>query len=101
MRKYFVYMLLCADDSFYVGISNDPDRRVWQHNEGIDEKCYTYSRRPVRIVHSSEFDYVDQAIDWEKHLKHWSRAKKRALANNDWEGIHKIVTAERRRRERR
>ncbi|HEY1653720.1 MAG TPA: GIY-YIG nuclease family protein [Candidatus Tumulicola sp.] len=92
-------MLLCSDDSFYVGVSNDPDRRLWEHNAGLDERCYTYKRRPVRIVHSSEFDNVLQAIDWEKRLKSWSRAKKSALVNNDWPAIHEIVTAERRRRE--
>jgi putative endonuclease len=98
MRNYYVYMLLCADGSFYTGITNDPDRRVWEHNEGIDDSCYTFERRPVKIVYCATFDEVLDAIDWEKRVKGWSRAKKRALVNDDWQGINKIVTAERRRR---
>ena len=91
-------MLLCADGSYYIGITNDPDRRLWEHNNGIDEGCYTFKRRPVRMVHCSMFYDVLEAIRWEKQLKGWSRAKKRALANDDWLGIHEIVSAERKRR---
>jgi putative endonuclease len=101
MRKYFVYMLLCADRSFYVGITNNPELRLWQHNSGWDETCYTHERRPVTIVHCSGFGEVLDAIRWEKQLKGWSRAKKRALINHDWPGIHEIVQEERRLRERR
>ena len=100
VRSYYVYMLLCADGSFYVGITRDPEARLWQHNAGIDEKAYTHSRRPVRMVHVSEFNDVFQAIAWEKHVKKWSHAKKRALADGDWARIHGIVTYERRQRER-
>ena len=101
MRRYYVYMLLCADDSFYVGITNDPERRLAEHNAGIDEECYTYARRPVTIVHCSDFDEVWDALRWEKRLKGWSRAKKRALTLNDWPAICEIVRAERKSRERR
>ena len=100
MRQYYVYMLRCSDGTFYVEISRDPDRRLWQHNAGIDEKAYTHSRRPVQMVHASAFDDVFQAIDWEKHLKKWSHAKKQALADGDWKEIHEIVCRERRSRER-
>jgi putative endonuclease len=94
-------MLLCADGSFYVGITNNVEKRLWQHNNGEDEASYTYERRPVRLVHVSEFRSVFDAIAWEKHLKGWSRAKKRALIREDWQGIHRIVRDERRSRERR
>jgi len=97
-RKYYVYMLLCADDSFYTGITNDPERRLWEHNEGIVETCFTHERRPVRMVHCSVFDNVGDAIDWEKRIKGWSREKKLALMRDDWQAIHEIVKAERRRR---
>ena len=98
MGDYYVYMLLCAEGSYYVGITNDPKRRLAEHNLGTIETCYTYTRRPVRIVHCCAFHDVLQAISWEKQLKGWSRAKKRALAGDDWRGIHLIVTAERKRR---
>jgi putative endonuclease len=91
MKSYFVYMLRCSDGSFYVGITNNPDYRVAQHNYGIDRTCYTLTRRPVELVHSSEFREVDDAIRWEKQLKRWSRAKKSALIAGDWEAIHRLA----------
>ena len=100
MEKYFVYTLLCADGSFYFGVTNDVERRVWQHNSGEDPDSYTCERRPVTLVHCSGFSSVFDAICWEKRLKGWSRAKKRALIQNDWQRIHQIVCDERRMRER-
>jgi putative endonuclease len=90
VKAYFVYMVRCSDRSFYVGITNNPDYRLAQHNLGIDSKSYTFSRRPVELVHSSEFRQVDDAIRWEKQLKGWSRAKKQALARDDWAAIHEL-----------
>jgi putative endonuclease len=100
MERYFVYMLLCSDGRFYVGITNDVARRTAEHNLGVIEDCYTFGRRPVRLVHSSGFSNVFDAIRWEKQLKGWSRAKKCALVRDDWPGIHNVVVKERRLRER-
>lgn len=86
-HRYFVYMVFCRDKTFYTGITNDPDRRVAEHNLGISETCYTYTRRPVRLVYTSEFRHVDDAIRFEKRLKGWSRKKKRALIRGDWDEI--------------
>jgi hypothetical protein len=47
-------------------------------------------RRPVRLVHSSDFQRVEQAIAWEKQLKGWSRAKKIALVEGDWKRVKKL-----------
>ncbi len=69
MRRYYVYMLQCADGSFYIGITNNLDLRVWQHNEGIDTHCYTYLRRPATLVYSTDFDDPKRAISWEKSSK--------------------------------
>jgi putative endonuclease len=76
MKSYYVYVLLCADRSFYTGITNEPEVRVAQHQEGNDPRCYTFTRRPVKLVHCSEFHKVADAIALEKQLKGWSRAKK-------------------------
>jgi putative endonuclease len=84
MDIYYVYMLFCFDGTFYVGITNDLERRFAEHCHGIDEKCYTYSRRPLRLVHASEFQWVEQAIAFEKKLKGWSHRKKRAFAMGSW-----------------
>ena len=69
-------MVLCDDGSYYIGITHDVEKRVWQHNEGTDPRSYTFTRRPVILAHAMEFSEVDRAIDWEKQIKRWSRKKK-------------------------
>ena len=84
-------MLLCADGSFYVGVTNNLEHRVGQHQSGEDRGCYTFGRRPVLLVHSSDFRNVDDAIAWEKQLKGWSRAKKLALIENNWATMSELA----------
>jgi putative endonuclease len=91
MKLYWVYMLLCADGSFYVGVTNNVELRVGQHEFGIDRNCYTFTRRPVQLVHASDFHDVIDAISWEKQLKRWSRAKKAALAERDWPRVRRLA----------
>jgi putative endonuclease len=91
MKTYWVYMLLCADDSFYVGITSRIEGRLAEHDLGTDRGCYTFTRRPVSLVHCSDFREVEDAIAWEKQLKGWSRAKKRALVENDWAKISELA----------
>lgn len=80
-------MVLCDDGSYYVGVTNNVDRRVAQHNLGEDKNSYTFSRRPVHLVYASEFHHANDAINAEKQIKRWSRAKKAALAKGDFEGL--------------
>ncbi|MBK5960367.1 hypothetical protein CCR97_19520 [Rhodoplanes elegans] len=84
-----VYMLLCADGSYYVGSTSDDglDRRVAEHNAGAHPEAYTWSRRPVTVVWSEQFDRITDAIAAERRLKGWSRVKKEALARGDWSGL--------------
>jgi putative endonuclease len=84
-------MLECRDRSLYVGITNNLERRVNEHVLGLIPKCYTHDRRPVRLVYAAEFHDVCYAIDWEKKIKGWSRAKKRALITDDWVAIHQLA----------
>ena len=81
----FVYMLLCADDSYYVGSATGDDlsKRVNEHATGAYEG-YTYLRRPVQLVWSEHFDRTTDAIAIERKIKGWSRAKKEALIRGDW-----------------
>ena len=88
---YYVYMVLCDDGSYYTGITNNVERRAAEHNEGLDPRCYTFTRRPVRLVYASEFHEVDEAIRFEKQLKGWSRKKKAALVRGDWSEIETIA----------
>ena len=90
MKTYYVYILLCADDSFYTGVTNNLERRLLEHNEGISEGSYTLSRRPVQLEHFEEFQFIDDAITREKQLKKWSRAKKKALIGSDIDALEKL-----------
>jgi predicted GIY-YIG superfamily endonuclease len=90
MKPFFTYMLRCADGSFYVGHTDDLDYRIAQHEHGQIEG-YTSSRRPVMLVWSSEFTTRIEAIEAERKLKGWSRAKKQALIDGDWQRISKLA----------
>ena len=79
MKRYSTYILHCADDSYYTGMTNDLERRITEHDEGINEGSYTADRRPVKLVWWENFKYVDLAIAREKQIKGWSRKKKEAL----------------------
>lgn len=96
---YYVYLLKCADNSYYTGSTNDVERRLHEHQSGANSTAYTFSRRPVELVWSGEFATRREALDFEYQVKGWSRAKKEALIRNDWDGIHQIVKAERKTRE--
>jgi putative endonuclease len=87
MKTYFVYILKCKDDSFYTGITNNLDRRLQEHNIGLDTNAYTFSRRPVELVWYETFSDPNQAITIEKKIKGWSRRKKQALIDEDWDKI--------------
>jgi putative endonuclease len=84
-----VYMLLCADGSYYVGNTSDDrlDRRLAEHNSATYPDAYTSSRRPVTLVWSERFDRITDAIAAERQLKGWSRIKKQALVRGDWSTI--------------
>ena len=87
----YVYMLRCADGSFYVGSATGDDLsvRIDQHNAG-SYPGYTFKRRPVVLVWSEHFDRITDAIAVERQIKGWSRAKKEALIRSDWAGVSRL-----------
>ena len=87
MKLFYVYILKCKDDSFYTGITNSIERRLYEHNVGIDKDAYTYSRRPVELVWFEIFTDPTQAIMVEKKIKGWRRKKKQALIDEDWDKL--------------
>lgn len=87
MKTYYVYILRCADQSYYTGITDDLNRRIAEHQDGMDRSCYTYRRRPVQLMTHVEFRDVNQAIAFEKRVKGWSRAKKEALITGEWDKL--------------
>jgi putative endonuclease len=86
----FVYMLQCADGSYYVGTATGDDltKRVAEHNAGA-YGGYTSTRRPVQVVWSEYVPRITDAITVERQLKGWSRAKKEALVRGDWGDIQR------------
>jgi predicted GIY-YIG superfamily endonuclease len=93
MKRYYVYMLQCADGSFYVGVTSDLELRIAQHRDGAFPSCYTYMRRPLLLVWSQDFKDADDAIRCEKQIKGWRRAKKAALISGNWELIRTLSRA--------
>ena len=87
MITYYVYILKCADNSFYTGVSNDVERRVLEHNNSEDKKTYTYRKRPVKLVWFEYYNDINQAIEKEKQIKGWNRKKKQALIDDNFDLI--------------
>ena len=93
-----VYILKCADGSYYTGATTDLEMRIAQHPTGYF-KGYTSSRLPVELVWQQNFSTEHEAFLCERQVKGWSRAKKEALIRGDFDAIHQMVKTERKRRE--
>ncbi|KGJ81730.1 hypothetical protein GY21_01180 [Cryobacterium roopkundense] len=74
----YMYIVQCADGSFYVGSTWNIERRLWQHTAG-DGAAYTRRRRPVTLVYLEEGPRIEDAYAREKQVQGWSRAKRLAL----------------------
>jgi predicted GIY-YIG superfamily endonuclease len=84
--EFSVYILECADGSFYIGHTDDLGKRLAQHDEG--KGCiYTSTRRPLKVIHSEGFETRYEALSMERKLKGWSRAKKLAYMAGDWNAV--------------
>ena len=78
--QWYVYLLCCADNTYYAGVTTDCERRVRQHNGLIKGGArYTQARRPVRIVWYEPCDDRSSACKREAQLKKLTRAQKAAL----------------------
>lgn len=75
---HYVYMLRCADETYYTGYTTDPKRRVEEHNAGTGAK-YTRGRTPVELVHVEAYDTRSAALTREHEIKSLSRDSKAAL----------------------
>jgi len=74
----FLYILECADGSFYTGSTNNLDLRISQHQNG-EGANHTRKRLPVKLVYFEEFLRIEEAYQREKQIQGWSRKKKEAL----------------------
>ncbi|MDO9405034.1 MAG: GIY-YIG nuclease family protein [Polaromonas sp.] len=91
MKPFFVYLLRCADGSYYGGHTDDMGARLRQHDAA--ETGYTSTRKPLELAWQAEFETRAQAIAFEQQIKGWSRAKKEALIRGDWDGIKLLATS--------
>ncbi len=86
-ETYFVYIVQCNDTSYYVGLTNDLLKRFQEHVDGVYTKCYTYKKRPVVLKYYEVIPFLKEAKERELQLKGWSRAKKKAIIEQNF---HKL-----------
>ncbi len=91
MQQSYVYILKCSDNSYYTGVTSKLEQRMFQHNTAFYPDCYTARRRPLELVFYAEFTDINLAIDTEKQIKKWSRAKKEALINGDYDDLPNLA----------
>jgi putative endonuclease len=90
MKTMYVYILLCSDDTYYVGVTNDLEMRFEQHCQGINHNSHTFNRRPFKLVFHEIFNSPLSAIAFEKEIKKWSKKKKEALINRSFEKLPEL-----------
>ncbi|HIJ42247.1 MAG TPA: GIY-YIG nuclease family protein [Deltaproteobacteria bacterium] len=76
---WYVYMLICRDETIYTGVTTDPKKRLAEHNSGVNGAKYTRSRRPVSMVYLEEVPSRSDAASREYRLKRLSRQQKLRL----------------------
>lgn len=84
---YYLYILECADTTFYTGITTDLDRRLKEHNYSDLWAKYTASRRPVALVYFSEFENRSLATKEELRIKKLTKKQKIDLINKKEEQV--------------
>ncbi len=89
VKPFVVYLLHCADGTYYVGHTDDLQARLRQHHDG--EHGYTATRKPLTLAWSGEFETREGALAFEQQVKGWSRAKKEALMRGDWDEVQRLA----------
>ena len=88
--SFTVYILRCADGSYYAGQTDDLEARLEAHERG-DIESYTKSRRPVILAFHEEFPTRAEALGAERQIKGWARDKKEALILGDWDLLTRLA----------
>lgn len=89
----YMYILECADGSYYTGSTKDLERRLWEHQNGLGAN-HTAKRLPVKLVYCEECDRIDDAFYREKQVQGWSRKKKEALMASDANQLHLLAACQ-------
>lgn len=85
---FYCYIVQCSDGSFYIGHTEDLQKRISEHNTGV-YPGYTSKRLPVKLVYHELFNTRDEAFAAEHKIKRWSRKKKEILIKEGWLGFLK------------
>ena len=87
-----IYILLCSDGSYYTGITRrSVEERVSEHARGLIPGCYSFTRRPLKLVFSEPYERIDEAVAAERRIKGWSRAKKEAYMRGDFASLVRLA----------
>ncbi len=78
---YYLYLILCEDNSIYAGITNNLERRFLEHKNKKGGH-YTSSHKVAKIVYQEQYSTINEALKREKQIKGWRRAKKLELINS-------------------
>src|SRR4030043_2135360 len=88
--SFWVYILRCADNSYYTGHTDNLEKRIVEHQTGEIEG-YTFTRLPVTLVFADEFPTREEALAHERQIKGWSRKKKEAMIRGDWAEVSRLA----------
>ncbi|MGW9685392.1 GIY-YIG nuclease family protein [Flagellimonas sp. 2504JD1-5] len=88
--KGYVYILECSDGSYYMGSAVELDKRLNEHRDGRGAN-HTKKRLPVKLVYLEEYLRIDSAFYREKQIQGWTRAKKEALINGEFETLPSLA----------
>jgi len=94
IMSFWVYILRCADGSYYTGHTDDLPKRLAEHQTG-QVAGYTSTRRPVRLLFSEEFPTREETLASEQRIKGWSRKKKEAMMRGDWMEVSRLAKGKR------
>jgi predicted GIY-YIG superfamily endonuclease len=89
--SFYVYILKCADNSYYTGHTDNLEQRMMQHQQRYFRSCYTATRLPVELVYSQSFATREEALASERQIKGWSRKKKEAMMRVDWNEVSRLA----------
>ena len=88
---FWLYILKCADQSYYTGHTDSLEVRLAQHKSGANSNCYTATRLPIKLVYSEAFASREEALTAERQVKGWSRRKKEAMIRGDWQMVSRLA----------
>ncbi|HEV7660532.1 MAG TPA: GIY-YIG nuclease family protein [Allosphingosinicella sp.] len=84
--QFWVHILRCRDGSYYTGHTDDLEKRMAEHEQGLGAD-WTRRRRPVELVWCGDAPTRSEALAFERRVKTWSRARKEALIAGDWQRV--------------